>query len=132
MLLKKTTEGAIRVFFLAGIQSKLKPLGVWERAACPVCGAGASLHVIYKYMTPHIFFIPTFRFHREYVASCSSCASMFRVLPEKGNALADGEDAAFSSGDLELLQNNFRPGCPVCGGRNPVGQSYCGRCGAEL
>lgn len=96
------------MFFIGGIQSKVRAVGVWERAACPVCGERGVLYVINKYMTPHVFFIPTFRFHNEYVATCGACASLFEVSDEKAAALRRGEDVACEPGDLQILQNNRR------------------------
>lgn len=96
------------MFFIAGISPKIKPLGMARGCPCPACKSDSPLHVIYKYMTPHIFFIPTFRFHSEYIATCANCASVMELQEEKGHAFRKDPNVRISSGDLRVLQNNWR------------------------
>lgn len=96
------------MIFLFGIRSQIKPLGNITTCACPACGRSAPLKVIYKYMTPHVFFIPTFRFHREYVAVCGGCASVMALRNEKGRELLQNPAAQISPEDLIILKNHAK------------------------
>lgn len=96
------------MFFVAGILSKIKPAGVITSCACPVCGSTFPLHVIHKYMTPHIFFIPTVHFHSEFIVTCASCASVAALSPEKGRAFRKDPAVTVFPEDLTVLQNNMR------------------------
>jgi len=120
------------MFFVAGISSKIKPKGVAESCICPACGMVSPLHVIHKYMTPHIFFIPTFPFHSEYVATCGNCASIMSIPPEKARAFIRNPGAGLDPRDLTVAQNNVRRVCGSCGGRLYHGQHFCGNCGAPV
>lgn len=101
-------EESFFMFFVAGISPKIKPLGMTSGCACPACKNISPLHVIYKYMTPHVFFIPTFRFHSEYIATCPNCASVMELQTEKGHAFRKDPDVRIETGDLRVLQNNRR------------------------
>jgi hypothetical protein len=49
-------------------------------------------------MTPHVFFIPTFKFHSEYGATCGSCASMLGLSDAAGRRLARNPGAGVLRG----------------------------------
>ncbi len=94
------------MFFVGGISSKLKQAGS-AACVCPACGVRAQLHVIHKYMTPHIFFIPTFKFRSEYIATCGSCASVMAVPNNAGRGLERDPARGLGPNDLHVIKNNF-------------------------
>lgn len=121
------------MFFIAGISGKVKDVGVLEPCPCPACGDSVSLHVCVKYSTPHIFFIPTFRFGVSYLATCPRCASVMELNPQNGKDLERGRPvSADAYGDLRILQNNCRGRCPRCGAQLVPGHQFCGICGERL
>ena len=120
------------MFLLVGVHSKIKDCGRVDRCTCPVCGRTGSLHICNQYMTPHIFFIPTFRFHCKYIATCASCASVMELDVQKGRALEKGRDSRIFPEDLRVLQDNAVTLCPGCGARQPRGNAFCGQCGRRL
>jgi hypothetical protein len=91
------------VLLIAGVSPKIKPLGGIRGCACPACGNAAGLALIHKYMTPHIFFIPTFKFHSEYIATCGRCASILALNEEKGRAFAKNHKTVIRPQDLTVL-----------------------------
>ncbi len=95
------------MFFVGGLSSKLKPAGS-AVCVCPACKAQAELHVIHKYMTPHIFFIPTFRFRSEYIATCGNCASVMSLPSDVGRALERDPGKGLAADELYVIKNNFR------------------------
>ena len=120
------------MFFIAGISSKLKPKGSAQNCTCPACGTVSPLHVIHKYMTPHIFFIPTFAFHSEYIATCANCASIMSVMPESAKAFIKDPKAGLDPRGISVTQNNARGICKSCGAKLSRGQNFCGNCGASV
>lgn len=96
------------MFFVAGISPKIKPLGMAYGCSCPACQNISNLHITHKYLTPHVFFIPTFHFNSEYVATCANCASVMELLKEKGSAFQKNPSTVISPGDLRVLQDNYR------------------------
>lgn len=120
------------MFLIAGINNKVKDCGMAPNGRCPVCGREGMLHVSNQYMTPHIFFIPTFRFNSNYIATCGGCASAMQLRKEKGRAVERSQPVQILPDDLQVLQNNATPVCPGCGERLPRGSAFCNRCGAQL
>lgn len=120
------------MFFLAGISSKIKELGSPADAVCGVCGSRDSLHIINQYMTPHFFFIPTFRFGNQYLATCRKCASLMELQKDKGEALRRGERVSIAADDLHVVQDNSQAVCTQCGSTIPRGSSFCNYCGARI
>lgn len=120
------------MFFLIGVHSKAKACGTATGDRCPACGRMGDLHVTIKYMTLHVFFIPTFRFGSTYLATCSGCASIMELNKLKGKAVERGRPVEILPEDLRLLQNNMAPQCPRCGQRLPKGSAFCNVCGTKL
>lgn len=120
------------MFLLMGISGKVKDCGRAEHGVCPVCGKAGTLHITHKYMTPHIFFIPTFRWGSSYLATCASCTSLMELNKEKGKAVARGDEVWLSPEDLRVLQNNAVPLCSHCGARISPGSVYCSQCGGRV
>lgn len=120
------------MFLLAGISSKVKESGVTGPTPCPACQKVAALHVCHKYMTPHIFFIPTFRFHSSYWATCPFCASIMELDKESGRAVERGERPIVGPSALHILQNNAASRCTHCGQKLAPGAAFCQACGERL
>lgn len=120
------------MFFLAGISDKVKDCGTAPNGTCPVCGRSGTLHITTQYMTPHLFFIPLFRFGGNYWATCGHCASMMMLDKHKGKAVERDSSTPILPDDLTVLQNNAAPVCPRCGSRLPRGSAFCNCCGERL
>lgn len=120
------------MFFIAGIHSKVKDLGIIANSTCPICKKRGTLHLFHKYITPHVFFIPTFKLHNDYFAICTSCAAVVTVPPEKGRAIAAGRDMPLGSGGLHKMYKDNINFCRFCGEKLDVHRNYCGNCGKKL
>lgn len=122
------------MFFIGifGTNSKVVPAGQISATTCPVCGKTGSFHICRSYNYFHAFFIPLFRFHNSYVATCPSCASVFELDSEKGKAVEHGETVHVSKNELHLIRSNASLCCPVCGTEIKPGSHYCSNCGTKL
>ena len=119
------------MFFILGTSAKTDPLGT-VGCACPRCGRGGPFSLCKSYQYLHLFFLPIFRFHVQYLATCPGCASVYLVDPEAGKAVERGQRDSLSAAELTLVRGNDSPVCPRCGARNPAGSAYCCRCGSPL
>ena len=76
------------MFFIMGSDGKVQQLGNVS-AVCSRCGRRSfSLCKSYEYI--HLFFIPVFRYHVQYIATCPGCASVYAVDPEAGKEVEKG------------------------------------------
>lgn len=121
------------MFFIMGSNAKIQQLGP-VGAVCPGCGRSLIFSLCKSFSYVHLFFIPIFRYHVQYIATCPGCAAVYAVDPEVGKAAEKGRLTTLPSSALSLIRGGGRnPGiCPHCGGSNPPGSAFCNRCGGRL
>lgn len=121
------------MFFIMGSDGKVQPLGDVS-AACARCGRRGMFSLCKSYQYIHLFFIPVFRYHVQYIATCPGCASVWAVDPEAGRAVEKGRLAELPASAMTLIRGtDAAPGaCPRCGAQNPQGSLFCNRCGGRL
>lgn len=96
------------MFLPVGIHGKIKDCGALPGSQCPVCRRVGHLHLTNKYMTPHLFFIHTFRFNNEYIVTCGSCVSIMALQEGKGRAIERGRQVRVHPQDLRVLRVGVR------------------------
>lgn len=121
------------MFFVMGNDAKIKQLGP-VGAVCPCCGQSLVFSLCKSFSYVHLFFIPVFRYHVRYIATCPGCAAVYEVDPEAGKAAEKGQLASLPASALTLVQSGGRAAgiCPHCGNSNPTGSAFCNRCGNRL
>lgn len=121
------------MFFIIGSDGKVQQVGMVE-ALCPGCGRRGTFALCKCYEYIHLFFIPVFRYHVRYIATCPGCASVYEVEKEAGKAVEKGQLTALPSSALTLLRGNGGGNgvCPRCGAANPQGSVFCNQCGGRL
>ena len=119
------------MFFIMGTDAKVRQLGS-VGAACPRCGRSAAFSLCKCYSFIHLFFIPIFRYHVRYIATCPGCASVYEVAPEAGRAVEKGQKNSLLPSELTLVRDGGAGVCPGCGAQVPPGSAYCNRCGTRL
>lgn len=74
------------MFFIGlfGVGAKAEPAGRIY-AGCRCCHSPGPLQLSRKYQYFHAFFLPLFRFHSQYFATCPACASIYEVEPSAGD-----------------------------------------------
>lgn len=122
------------MFFIGlfGTNFKVKSAGYLRVQGCPCCGSTELLHLARKYQYFHAFFVPLFKFHSSYFATCPKCASVFEVNEDIGKEAEQNGTAQADDGTLHLLQNNYRPSCPHCAAILGIHDRFCRNCGKPV
>ncbi|MCR5627115.1 MAG: zinc ribbon domain-containing protein [Lachnospiraceae bacterium] len=110
------------MFFIMGINDGRKDLDFDQMSICGICGKYGHYRVFMTYMVLSLFFIPTFKWAKHYYVQSSCCNTLYELNPEVGKAIARGEKAEITPGDLTRVQS---------GGWNSGGYKKCDRCGYE-
>jgi hypothetical protein len=123
------------MFFIGifGVEQKDKEIKSFN-VVCPDCGkmTQAVLYMSYTYF--HMFFIPTFRWNRQYYVKLRCCASVYNVPEDYALKLRESDIPDFSR--LKKTRgpdawNSFYATCPSCGKSFERGFSYCPYCGTK-
>lgn len=120
------------MFFILGISPKSWQLPFQQQGPCPVCGRLAHFEVWVTANCLALFFIPVFRFGKQYSLVASCCGASCELPPSLGKAIARGE---VTSLDLSQLQFDGWPQgkrCPACGAEADPSFQFCPHCGARL
>lgn len=124
------------MFFLMGIFPEEKPLDFTQSTVCPACGKASQMKVSRVSTCLSLFFLPVWRWNREYRVHMRCCGAVYALREEKGRAIErDPQSVTLSPDDLTPLSGprNATRHCPSCGYIcfDPS-FSYCPRCGGPL
>ena len=119
------------MFFVAGIHNKMQNLGMRGQCSCPCCAHQGTMHLSHSYLTPHLFFIPTFRFRSQFLLTCPQCASVMALDNALGERLRRNPSVVVSAAEMRVTQNNHRSFCPQCGTALAAGDRFCKNCGSS-
>ena len=122
------------MFFIGifGTGTNVIPIKGVTSCNCPVCSKQVKMSATMKYNYFHIFFIPVFKYSKEYICTCPACASAFLLKEEIAKTLDSDFDANISESDLFILKDNYSGRCPGCGFKNPSSANFCQNCGISL
>lgn len=125
------------MFFIMGISNGRKELNYDSGGMniCKSCGAYCRYRVFCTYMYLSLFFIPIFKWSKQYYAECSSCNICFKLNRDLGKRIEKGEDIYISPDDIEeeptFQTKNIRM-CKKCGYKVQEDFEYCPKCGSKL
>jgi hypothetical protein len=119
------------MFFMMGINEGRKELNYHQMIVCNHCGAYGQYQVFMTYMVLSLFFIPCFKWNRQYFVQTTCCNTIYRLNPESGKRIAKGENVEIRP---EHLQGMERAGsrikrCGQCGFATTEDFEYCPKCG---
>lgn len=118
------------MFFIMGISQKEKKLDFQQLVICDCCGKYGQIEVYMSYTYFMFFFIPLFKWNRQYYVRMACCGETAMLDDETGSAIASGENVNI---DLEKL--NFSCGykhfkrCSNCGFSTSEDFKFCPECG---
>lgn len=120
------------MFFIGifGIQDKIQIIKEYNQVLCK-CGCLTRGRLMQKFTYFHIFFIPVFRWNKQFFFQCRCCGRIYRV--------PDGHVDEYQNKDyvdLNLLddvgQNSDTYECRYCGARLDKGFIFCPYCGSRI
>ena len=97
------------MFFIMGVTQGSKQIGFRQNIVCPVCGRHGSWIIYMTYTVLTLFFIPIFKWNRQYFVRTTCCDRTWQLDPELGKRIARGEDVPIRPEDLQDL-SAWEPG----------------------
>lgn len=119
------------MFFIMGITEGRKRFEQLFSIICPACGNAGRAVVYMTYTCLSLFFIPVFKWNRQYYVEMECCSTLFMLNEEKGRQIAAGKDVIILQSDLTPVGVADKR-CPQCGTIVDRSFEYCPRCGRKL
>ena len=144
------------MFFMMGIMPGRKELNYNQLMICAACGKYGRYNVYMTYSVLSLFFIPVFKWGRQYFVQTSCCGATYRLNPDIGRRIEHGEQVEIRPADLERVQSPYgsrsagnsgyngysyrNPGydagmrkiCSGCGYSTEEDFEYCPKCGRRF
>ena len=92
------------MFLMIGITDGQKDLNYRQSVTCGACGKYGAYEVFMTYTQLLLFFIPVFKWNRQYFVRMSCCGTVYTLDPEVGAAIARGENTEIRPADLVRVQ----------------------------
>lgn len=118
------------MFFLIGIIAGGSDLGQ-RRCTTPCCGP-VNAYLSYTFQQFTLFFIPLFRFGKQYFLTCPQCGAIYTLTKDEGKRLEKDADAQADPACMHLVRQIHHSHCPRCGAPVEANSRYCPQCGAYL
>lgn len=125
------------MFFMMGITQGRKRFEQLISIICPYCGNAGKAVVYITYTCLSLFFIPVFKWNKQYYVEMECCGTLYSLNEEKGKEIAAGKDVIITSSDLTPVNDSYggcggysnEKRCPNCGYIADRSFDYCPRCG---
>jgi len=126
------------MFFIMGINEDQKELAYnGAMIICGTCGRYGRYIVYMTYTVLSLFFIPCFKWNKQYYVRMSCCNTVYRLDPEIGRRIARGENVEILPEHLTRegaggRQWNRTKTCMNCGFTTDEDYEFCPRCGRRF
>lgn len=123
------------MFFIGGIfQGKKEFEQFRQTMICKKCGRYSSISVFMTYTCFSFFFIPLFKWGKEYYAVSNCCHTVYSIDRELGKAIEHGEAVTLREEDLTIvgMGQAQEVHCSDCGYLLTPEYAYCPKCGKKL
>ena len=90
---------------MIGITNGRKDLEHNQTVVCGACGRYGRYQVFMTFTQLLLFFIPVFRWNRQYFVQMSCCNALYSLDPEVGARIARGEQVEILPSDLVRVQS---------------------------
>lgn len=91
------------MIFIGGISDQIKELFYGKKLYCAYCGRKETVTVLMYYLYFSFFFIPLFRWNRQFFVEFRDCGRRYRLRKEVGMRILRGEDTEITESDLTPL-----------------------------
>lgn len=123
------------MFFMMGITQGKKDFNYSQMTICGHCGAYGRYEVFMTYMCLSLFFIPCFKWNKQYYVRSTCCNTIYLLDIDIGRAIARGENVEIQPEHLTEVQAGCRSRikrCDGCGYETQEDFEYCPKCGRRL
>ena len=123
------------MIFIGGISQGRKDFDFFRQTMiCKKCGRYSSISVFMIYTYFSFFFIPLFKWGKQYYAVSNCCNTVFSIDKELGKAIERGEHINLREEDLTIvgMDQSRTNHCPDCGFLLTPEYAYCPKCGKKL
>lgn len=123
------------MFFIMGITQGRKDFNFNQMVICNHCGSYGRYQVYMTYMCLSLFFLPVFKWNKQYYVQMSCCNTLYALDSVIGKRIARGEDIEILPKHLTEVQNGWRSRykrCGNCGFETQEDYEYCPKCGRKF
>ena len=126
------------MFFIMGVTSQSKQIPYnGELIICPECGKYGRYEVFMTCMCFTFFFIPIFKWNRQYFVRMNCCNTTYQLDASIGRELLRGADIQIQPEHLtKIARGNAAYAeertCAYCGFKTSEDFQYCPKCGRPL
>jgi len=126
------------MFFIGifGVEEKEKEVREFTNVICPCCGQLTRAVLMERYTYFHIFFLPTFKWNREYFLRYRCCGGIYGVDAEYYKELKDA--SMIETARIQKIfcqwdaKNSYYQRCSACGKEFERTFSFCPYCGKKV
>ena len=125
------------MFFIIAITQGKKNISSSIGLFCPVCKKYSRCQVFAAYSCLSIFFIPVFRWNKQYYVTTACCETLYQLNPDVGKALEKGRITEIKEQELTVLKQGTggrrrKRICPGCGYQTFEAFDFCPKCGTAM
>ncbi|CVI73499.1 hypothetical protein BN3660_03142 [Eubacteriaceae bacterium CHKCI004] len=123
------------MFFIMGITQGRKDFNFNQMVICSHCGSYGRYQVYMTYMCLSLFFLPVFKWNKQYYVQMSCCHTLYALDPVIGKRIDRGEDIEILPEHLTEVQTGWRSRykrCGNCGFETQEDYEYCPKCGRKF
>ena len=128
------------MIFIGGISQGRKILDYVRTVICGCCGRYGRYEVIMTYTYFSFFFIPLFKWNRQFYVRMTCSGAVDSLEKEVGQKILAGQDVEIRPEDLTLVQGGDGSGtygrmkkhCSRCGYETFEDFEYCPKCGERF
>ena len=112
---------------ILGIGNRSKKIGDIKFKCTGCLNEKFSLMELYRSFD--VFFIPVFKFKKEYLIVCNKCRSMYKLKKESIDRVLKTQSAEYEDVERIVFETHI---CPNCGANIVGDYSFCPHCGKSL
>lgn len=121
------------MFFIMGISQGQKKLKFDQMVVCGSCGRYGHLNVYMVYSYFSLFFIPLFKWGKQYYVKTTCCDTTVPIDAELGRRIERGEVSSLPQNIIpDTYQYQEKRRCGACGFETEEDYRFCPKCGARL
>ena len=123
------------MFFIMGINQGRKDSEYNQMIICDYCGAYGRYQVFMTYMCLSLFFIPLFKWNKQYYVQSTCCNTVYSLDPEIGRHIAERKNVEILPKHLTQVHIGYRSRykrCNNCGFKAQEDFEFCPKCGMRF